>query len=174
MKKLVLLFIVFSFILPGASDASYLIRLKNGGELITPFYWVEGEWIKFYYVGGIVGVGKDFVSRIEKSDRETVSPIEPEPVPVKTEETGPKRETASTAVEGKKDDKFMQAFSLLKEKAKNVTRMTTEELYKFSNDLIGFRNKVLENRVGRIYTDELLEIYAMLDEVEDTIKKRGQ
>ena len=105
--------------------------------------------------------------------QKTVSTVKPEPLPVKTEaET--KTETGSTTVEVKKDDRFMKEFSLLKERAKDVSRMTTEELYKFSDDLIGFRDKVLGNRVGHIYTDELLEIYAILDKIEDTIKARGQ
>lgn len=165
--------ILLLFLIPAVSNASYLILLKNGGELVTPLYWVEGNQIKFYYLNGIVGVGKDFVSRIEKSDRETVSPVKPEPLPVKTEaET--KTETGSTTVEVKKDDRFMKEFSILKERAKDAGRMTTEELYKFSDDLIGFRDKVLGNRLGHIYTDELLEIYAILDKIEDTIKARGQ
>ena len=63
----------------------------------------------------------------------------------------------------KKDERLRGEFSLLKERAKDVGRMTKEELYKFSDDLIGFRDKVLENRLGHIYTDELLEIYAILD-----------
>jgi len=176
MKKTIsALIILLMFLVPVGGGASYLIRLKNGGQLATSLYWFEGKWIFFYYAGGIAGMEKDLISKIEKSDRETVSPVEPEPVPVKTEEeTGTKTETASTTVEGKKDDRFMREFSLLKERAKDAGRMTTEELYKFSDDLIGFRDKVLGNRVGHIYTDELLEIYAILDKIEDTIKARGQ
>ncbi|MBU2026082.1 MAG: hypothetical protein KJ814_00475 [Proteobacteria bacterium] len=174
MKKTIsALIILLMFLVPVGGGASYLIRLKNGGQLATSLYWFEGKWIFFYYAGGIAGMEKDLISKIEKSDRETVSPVKPEPVPVKTEaET--KTETGSTTVEGKKDDRFMREFSLLKERAKDAGRMTTEELYKFSDDLIGFRDKVLGNRVGHIYTDELLEIYAILDKIEDTIKARGQ
>jgi hypothetical protein len=182
MKKLisspvipVIMFLLF--LIPIVSDASYLIRLKNGGKLTTPRYWVEGKQTKFYYLGGIAGVEKDFISKIEKSDideeEKTVSTVKPEPLPAKTEaET--KTETGSTTVEVKKDDRFMKEFSLLAERAKDVSRMTTDELYKFSDDLIGFRDKVLGNRLGHIYTDELLEIYAILDKIEDTIKARGQ
>ena len=69
MKKLILLFIVFSFVLPGASDASYLIRLKNGGELITPLYWLEGNQIYFFYGSGIAGIERIVVDRVERSDK---------------------------------------------------------------------------------------------------------
>jgi hypothetical protein len=170
----------FLLLIPAVGKASYLIQLKNGGGLATPMYWVEGEWIYFYYGGGIAGVEKDFISKIEKSDRDeeekTVSTVKPEPLSVKIEaETGVKTEMTPIAARGKKDDGiFMQEFSLLKERARDAGRMTTDELYKFSDDLIGFWDKVLGNRLGHIYTDELLEIYAILDKIEDTIKARGQ
>lgn len=180
MKKSILSMIIFLlFLIPAVSDASYLIWLKNGGKLVTPMYWVEGKQIKFYCLGGIVGVEKDFISKIEKSDRnekeKTVYTVKPEPLPAKTEtETGVKTETTPTAAGGKKDDRFMKDFYLLKERSKKVTMMTTEESYKFSDDLIGFRDKVLKNRLGHIYTDELIEIYSMLETVEAAIKARGQ
>ncbi|HLA26999.1 MAG TPA: hypothetical protein VJZ49_03820, partial [Syntrophales bacterium] len=70
MRKFILLFIiVFSFIPAGAIDASYLIRLKNGGELITPLYWLEGNQIFFFYGSGIAGIESKFVDRVEKSKK---------------------------------------------------------------------------------------------------------
>ena len=71
MKKPILSMIILLLLLmPAVSNASYLIRLKNGGELATPRYWVEGKQVNFYYLGGIVGVEKDFINKIEKSDRD--------------------------------------------------------------------------------------------------------
>ena len=82
--------------------------------MATPMYWVEGKQTKFYYLGGIVGVEKDFINSVEKSDRDeeekTVSTVKPEPLPVKTEaET--KTETGSTTVEVKKEDRFTTGLS---------------------------------------------------------------
>lgn len=70
MKKTILTVAIFYlFAIPAVSGASYLIRLKNGGELATPMYWVEGKQIKFYYGSGIVGIERVVVDRIEMSDK---------------------------------------------------------------------------------------------------------
>jgi len=38
--------------------ASYLIALNNGNEIETDHYWDEGDEIKFYLHGGVVGIPK--------------------------------------------------------------------------------------------------------------------
>ena len=45
--------------------ASYQLQLKNGNELKTSHYWEEGNEIKFYFYGGIVGVPKGNVIGIK-------------------------------------------------------------------------------------------------------------
>ena len=74
MKNLTLIVIIFlSFLaFPAGGDASYLILLRNGGKLATPRYWSEGNQIKFYIYGGIVGIKKDSVRKIEKSASENM------------------------------------------------------------------------------------------------------
>ena len=58
--------------------SSYLIELKNGSTFTTYHYWAEGRQIKFYCSGGVVGIPKNFVKAIRKSDiaykEETDSP----------------------------------------------------------------------------------------------------
>ncbi|MBA7566408.1 hypothetical protein ES708_08099 [subsurface metagenome] len=69
MRKSILITIVLSFLalaFPSTGDAAYRIRLKNGGEFKTLRYWNEGDQIKFYIYGGIVGIAKDSVRKIEK------------------------------------------------------------------------------------------------------------
>ena len=85
MKKFILIIItIVFFIYPSICLSSYLIELKNGSTFITNHYWKEGRQIKFYYRGGVVGIGKDIVLKIEDSD-----------LPYQTEESQPaKKENA--------------------------------------------------------------------------------
>jgi hypothetical protein len=69
MKKFILIIITIAFfIYPSICLSSYLIELKNGSTFITNHYWAEGQQIKFYYRGGVVGIPKNFVKAIRKSD----------------------------------------------------------------------------------------------------------
>jgi hypothetical protein len=56
------------FLLPNATDASYLILLKNGGKVATPFYWYEGRFIFFRYAGGTAGVERREIDRVQSID----------------------------------------------------------------------------------------------------------
>lgn len=58
--------ILLLFIYPGVSEASIVIRLKNGREFITYHYWTAGNQTMFYLEGGIVGVEANFISEIKK------------------------------------------------------------------------------------------------------------
>jgi len=70
MKKIILsAFILISFFaFPLLSHASYIIHLKDGGQFITSKYWKEDGQIKFIVSGGIMGIDKDTVRKIEKSN----------------------------------------------------------------------------------------------------------
>jgi len=68
MKKFIPLIIIFFIICPSVCFSSYLIELNNGSKFITNHYWKEGGQIKFYYYRGVVGIPKNFVKAIRKSD----------------------------------------------------------------------------------------------------------
>jgi ElaB/YqjD/DUF883 family membrane-anchored ribosome-binding protein len=70
MKKIILsAFTLISFFaFPLFSHASYIIHLKNGGQFITSKYWEEDGQIKFFVSGGMMGIDKDTVRKIEKSN----------------------------------------------------------------------------------------------------------
>lgn len=71
MKKTISATVVFLLVLiPAVSDAAYLIRLKNGGELVTPRYWAEGNQMFFFYEGGTAGIERTIIDRIEKYEKE--------------------------------------------------------------------------------------------------------
>ena len=70
MKKIILwIFILISFFaFPLLSHASYIIHLKDGGQFITSQYWVEDGQNKFFVSGGMIGIDKNTVRKIEKSN----------------------------------------------------------------------------------------------------------
>lgn len=50
-----------------AHGGSYLIQLKNGGELWTRQFWEEGHQVMFQIYGGIAGLPKDFIQSIQET-----------------------------------------------------------------------------------------------------------
>jgi len=74
MKKLIsMIVIILSFLaFPATGQDAYRIRLKNGGEFKTLKYWSEGDQVKFYIYGGIAGVQKDSIRKIEKTISENI------------------------------------------------------------------------------------------------------
>ncbi len=52
------------FLLPGAAAADFLIILKNGSEFTTPEYWHTYEELRFYYLGGTVGLNRSTIKKI--------------------------------------------------------------------------------------------------------------
>ena len=93
MKKLtlLLLFIIFSSLgLPAISHSAFAIHLKNGGRIVTSGYWEEkNEW-RFFIPGGVMGIQRNFVSKIEKSDDSVIGIYEtrmPEKQPEKDAES---------------------------------------------------------------------------------------
>lgn len=55
--------LVFS---PIICTAAYVIHLKDGRSFTTPEYKEEGDQIKFYRYGGLIGISKDQVKEIEE------------------------------------------------------------------------------------------------------------
>jgi len=68
MKKfmLCLYVILSSLIFPAVSNADYAIHLTHGGRFSTSQYWEKNNEIMFFNSGGVVGVEKNFVRKIEK------------------------------------------------------------------------------------------------------------
>jgi len=67
MKKIFAAIATAAFaIYPSVCLASYIIYLKNGRELVIERYWEEGEQIKFERYGGVIGIQKNLVKKIEE------------------------------------------------------------------------------------------------------------
>ncbi|MDO9567536.1 MAG: hypothetical protein Q7J15_12475 [Candidatus Desulfaltia sp.] len=182
MKKFILIIVTITFfIYPSICLSSYLIELKNGSTFITNHYWKEGRQIRFYYRGGVVGISKNLIRKIEEADmvyeeKAVSSEKKPETAPVKAkpEDDAKTEETRDAGAAVKKDDLFIKEFNALKKRFENIESTPTPELYEFSKDLTNFRDKIHKSRLGHVYVNQIYEIHAMGDELETVIKSRGQ
>jgi hypothetical protein len=82
MKKLTVISIALILFLaiPAGGEASYRILLKNGGEFKTDRYWKEGSQIRFDIYGGVAGVQKASVRKIERIAAPATTVYGPRPV----------------------------------------------------------------------------------------------
>ncbi len=177
MRKFILPLILVFLLLPAVTCASSIIHLENGGQLVTPLYWEEGDEIKFFIMGGIVGVEKKAVRKIEKS------PLVPDDYQY---ETAPQRarpeaepekaaKTLTPSPEGKGEDpRFLEEFNQLKARFPKINDMATEELRAFDKDVRAYRNKILNDRLNRrIYNKQLQETSDMVLKIADILQARG-
>lgn len=160
----------------------YVLELENGGEILVSDYWEVEDEIRYARYGGVVGVPVSEVQRIRLSDEESPAreglssrsegfvPAEPQPSP-KVEALP----ASESKVKGNPEEQqYMKDFQALKSRSGNLASMTRQDLQAFSNDLEAFRNKVLSSGQGHIYNPQLLEVYDMLDRVEQAYHQRYQ
>lgn len=74
-KRIILGMLIGVLILPGLCMAGFRIELKNGSSFVTDRYWEEGNQIKYYQYGGVLGVAKDQVKSITETDVEVPEEI---------------------------------------------------------------------------------------------------
>lgn len=98
-KLLLTIGIIFVLIYPVTASATFLIRLKNGGELRTNRYWEEANRIMFYTVsGGVFGIQKSLVKDItalDSASQETVVEPTEDHVPPKDMTAGPSSDAST-------------------------------------------------------------------------------
>ncbi len=137
----------------GVADAAYVIKLKNGNEYVTTRYWHEGGQVLFDTYGGIFGIEKRFVVKIEKTEQVvklvTVSDRDPsertqtdskkesdEQGKVKTKEDAPPKKDKAP------DDPIVGEFNRLKELSQQVDGMLTSEIRELLNRITEFKSKL--------------------------------
>ena len=161
---------------------AYVIRLKNGNEFVTSRYWQEGGQILFDTYGGVFGIDKAFVTKIEASDKPLT------PLAAIIEEPAVKRPSAPLEEKQKAkqspvskpqqsevdraDDPIVQEFSALKEKFKGLEGMLTSELHDFSTDLMNLKRKIQASGKSNDYLREFTAIFEMGDALEEALKAR--
>ncbi len=60
-KSSFLIAMCFTFSLSSPSLAGYIIKLKNGRDLPTSYFWEQKGEIKFYWANGVAGIQKEEV-----------------------------------------------------------------------------------------------------------------
>lgn len=181
----VLVSIILGLALSQPIQASYLIQLKNGREFIISYYWQEGNQVLFHAYGGTLGIAKDVIFKIERSDRftpeSTVEKALTDNPPPKVESGEAKgsaektKEAAPAPKEApKKDEAIVKEFSLLWERSARLNDLANDELYRLSDDLNSFKRKILASNSAENYKEELGGTNSLLGAVESLLKARTQ
>ena len=168
----------------GASDAAYVIRLKNGNEYVTTRYWQKGGQVLFDTYGGIFGIDRGFVSKIEKTDqtvrlarvseRDSADKAPSDSAKPNKElvETEPATETKA---EKKRDpeDPIVGEFNRLKEKSREVDGMLTSEIRDLLRDIKAFKDKISgDSKLFVNYGREFNDVHEVGSVVEAALQSR--
>jgi hypothetical protein len=163
------------------ADAAYVIKLKNGKEYVTTRYWHEGGQVRFDTYGGIFGIERTFVSKIEKTDQviKLATAADRDPgVKFQADKSQKDKESEETkpATELKKrepDDPIVSEFNRLKEKSKEVDGMLTEEIRDLLKEIKAFKNKMSDNsKLFVEYSREFNDIHEISSAVEAAFNAR--
>lgn len=156
-------FIILLLAYPVLSSAGYLIELKNGSKFITYEHWEEGEEIKFYYYGGVVGFPKAIVKEIRESDLPYKEPL-PEEKPSKTDEASPGetvKPQGDSAKEKPSDDSAYRA------KRESLKKQIAEAMNKY-NASLGQNDK---KEIAETY-QEVAKLSAELKALKKAVKEK--
>ncbi|MSP38005.1 MAG: hypothetical protein EXR70_05900 [Deltaproteobacteria bacterium] len=137
---------------PTLANGAFVIRLKNGNEYVTNRYWQEGAQVLFDADGGIFGVDKAFVHKIEKTDKVikmvTTADHDPsEKTQVIADENNkePAQETPATEAPAPvkdENDPIKKDVARLKDRVDNVAGMFPDDLRALSKELFDYKTKI--------------------------------
>ncbi len=172
MKKVFLALIISVLLfVPASGEAAYLLLLKNGGRLTTPLYWVEGRQLYFFYAGGVVGVEKGEIVRIEKrateqrpevSDASESVKRKDTPHPIAGEEKLPlvktPEEKLNIAEQKRQKDQLTSELNELLEKRRqakakkdvDTSKRITEEILNTSAEIYKITDEVTKTNKGQL------------------------
>ena len=161
--------------------------LKNGGQFVTSKYWEEGDEIKFYLGGEIMGIEKGAVLDIKKSAKKPEGmryeaekpercPAEAEPKPAVS--GTPKADEKTTAKEkvaedSNKDKDIIQELERLQKKSESRANMTVDELEELMNDLKALENIIFSRYPQGEHQGEIDRIAELEFFILDTIKRKS-
>jgi hypothetical protein len=161
-----------------AADAAYVITLKNGNEYVTARYWQEGGQVLFDTYGGIFGIEKAFVGKIESSDRIVPSPVatsaKEQPIGTAPRSLASSPERQSTQGEGKalqpekaapapaeakeplkKDEDILKEYGELKKRFGQINDLPKHEVRGLDADMESFRKKLASSSKAEAHQQEL-------------------
>ena len=163
----------------GAADAAYVIKLKNGNEYVTARYWQEGSQVLFETFGGVFGVERAFVSKIEPSNRMVPLAIAPSGKE-KQIGTEPQSFASSTERESnrpgdgkpvqpaaaapgptepkeplKKDEDILKEYRELQKRFSQINDLPKHEVRGLDADMESFKRKVASAGMAEAHKQEL-------------------
>jgi hypothetical protein len=147
----------------------FLITLSNGAQMITNTYWEDGNTVYFREGENMIGLPKAMVRSVDKSRfyHNALSPVAAND----KAETGLEKAMPDLSNDENQEN-YMKGYFTLKKRFNNLSGMTNDEIYRFSEDLLLFRNEILQSQRGILYDNQIQAVYAMLDDVEQTIVQR--
>lgn len=165
------------------AEAAYVIKLKNGNEYVTGRFWQEGSQILFEAEGGVFGVDKEFVGKIEKTDKVIKLLTQAEHYPAeKTAATTSKRNDegsneaplAAAKAPPKKDenDPVYKEARALKAQSDSLHTMARDELDGYVKKVVGLISKIQTDRKINQYLQEYSELNSLANSIEEEIKSR--
>lgn len=177
------LILVTSVSTVSVTEATYVIKLKNGNEYITNRYWQEGEQVLFDAEGGVFGIEKAFVGKIEKADRvvklATLAERDPSDKPQSNSEKNESESTKQmpapdTKAPAEKDenDPIVLDVAKLKERSENIRSMFPEDIRALIKDIADYRTKILkDSKLFIDYGREFNELQKMGAAADNALRK---
>ena len=176
--------LVFAFCLAcsGAGEAAYVIKLGNGNEFVTGRYWHERTQVMFDVYGGIFGIDRAFVTKIEESNKafklEAAVYENAKDKPQTEAAKGPKKPITpaeATAEVERNDDAITKEFNRLKERSKGVDGMLTPEIRELLMEITAFKNKILrDSKLFIKYAREINGAQEIGNVTENALTSRNQ
>jgi hypothetical protein len=173
------LLIAFWLIYSGTAEAAYVIKLKNGNEFVTGRYWREGQQIMFDAYGGVFGVERAYISKIEESNkpvRQSAAPelmeVEISTAPAREEKANNKSPAPKAEPEAvRESDPVINDLDSLKHRSKTLAGMSSSELQLFLKDLTNLRRRIQASGRSNDYLDEFSSILELGDAAEALLLK---
>jgi hypothetical protein len=160
----------------GLVDAAYIIKLKNGNEYVTGRYWQAGTQVLFDTYGGVFGIDRSFVSKIEKTDQPMRLARVRESNPAKpNKELVEAKPATETKTEEKRDpeDPIVGEFNRLKAKSKEVDSMLTSEIRDLLREIKAFKDKISgDSKLFVSYGREFNDVHEVGSVVESALQSR--
>lgn len=164
------------------ADAAYIITLKNGNEYVTTRYWHEGNQVLFDTYGGVFGIDKVLVGKIEKTDKVIkllthvdLHPPETPKATFKESNVDANKEapvSPEKAAVKKDQDSLYKEFAALKTRADSLPTLSRSELHEYAKTIAGLKSKIQNERKTSQYRQEYSELNALANSVEEAIKLR--
>jgi hypothetical protein len=159
------------------AHAAYVIKLKNGNEYVTGRYWNKSGQIFFDAYGGVFGVDKAFVSKIEFSSRSLPLPISlsvhEKPASVDQgasgtllgKETNPEKTAGKDSKSAqapatqmnrlKKDENVLKEYEELQKRFGHLNDLPKYEVQALETDITSFREKLRNSDLAEAHKDEI-------------------